>query len=315
LSDSPFDTFSIDGLQFLPGVAVDLYRKLGITRPFLSAVELRDELFRRELPPYRAALEIASIASVMRWPFHDILHVVHDFPLPDFAPLVDSIADTLQPISYRDQLSVLTKSLSLCIHAATAAGTAPPQTRQAVIDLIGSLSASLGATRGTAAPLAGHPPAHTPPPGDPVTSASWFEEDPPPDPTSAEAADPPADPDAAPAAPPPSGGAARATAADGTPRAQRPKKRKGKAAAPPSTATAAPIPTTLPPKATPPHLPRPNSYAAATASQPKPKPNTRPSLVVSLGHSTLATNLKAQAQTQAPSLVAACNEALQSDAC
>ena len=36
--------------------------------------------------------------------------------------------------------------------------------------------------------------------------------------------------------------------------------------------------------------------------------------MVSLRHSTLVTNLKAQAQTQAPALVATCNEALQSDA-
>ena len=104
--------------------------------------------------------------------------VVHDFPLPDFAPLVDSIADTLQPISYQDQLSVLTKSLSLCIQAASAAGTAPPETRQVVIDLIGSLSASLRATRSTAAPPVEPPPTYSPS-GDPVPSAPWFEEDPP----------------------------------------------------------------------------------------------------------------------------------------
>ena len=76
----------------------------------------------------------------------------------------------------------------------------------------------------------------------------------------------------------------------------------------------APTPTALPSKASPPHPPRPISYAAATAQPPKPKPTTRPSLVISLCHSTLASNLKAQAQIQAPSLVEACNEALQSDA-
>src|SRR6266581_1434921 len=95
MSDSPFDTFSIHDFQLLPGRAEDLYRKLGFTKPFLSTIELRDALLRRELPPYRIALEIASIANAMRWPFHDILQVVHDFPLPDSAPLIDLIATTL----------------------------------------------------------------------------------------------------------------------------------------------------------------------------------------------------------------------------
>jgi len=72
MSAPPLDTFSISNLTLLQGRAEDLYRKLGFAKPFLSAVELWDVLLCRGLPPYCVAIEIASIASVMKWPFHDI---------------------------------------------------------------------------------------------------------------------------------------------------------------------------------------------------------------------------------------------------
>ena len=95
MSDSPLNTFSINDLTVLSSRAEDLYKRLGFARPFLSAVKLRDVLLCRGFPPSHVALEIASIASAMRWPFHDIHQVVYDFPLPDFTPLVDTIAGTL----------------------------------------------------------------------------------------------------------------------------------------------------------------------------------------------------------------------------
>ena len=277
--ERPPNTFSYEEVTPLyPGRAEALWKRCGFSEPLLSAVELRDALAKRDLPPLRCAIEVASIARASRWPFHDIREVVYDFPLPDYAPLLDDIARTIEPIPRQDQLGILGKSLSLCFHAASDEGAPNLEMRQALIDLIGSLSAALGATRSSGAHPSGPPP--TPP---------FHAEEAP--------ADPPAD--ETDTQPPPT---------------SRPKtggKGKGKAKAPTVTA---PTPAALPPKASPPHPPRPTTYAAATAQPPKPKPTTRPSLVISLRHSTHASNLKAQAQSQAPSLVDACNEALQSDA-
>ena len=63
-----------------------------------------------------------------------------------------------------------------------------------------------------------------------------------------------------------------------------------------------------------PSAPPPTSYAKAMASVPKPKFHTRPSLVVHLHHTSLATPLREVAQSKAPALVVACNEALSSEA-
>ena len=287
--DPPPNTFSFEEVTpLLPGRAEDLLKRLGFHQPFLSAIEFRDALASKGLPPLRCAIEVASIAKAMKWPFHDIRKVVYDFPLPDYAPLIDAVAQTIAPIPQKDQLAVLGKTLSLCFLAASEEGGANPEMRQAVIDLIGSLSAALGATCSTRAPPLGPPPAPPPPPSqEEMADMTWVEDDvqPMPTPHSEE-----------PALPGPA-----------------PKKGKGKGKKK-SPATMPPTPAAPPTKAPPPHTPRPTSYAAATAQTPKPKPTMRPSLVVSLRHSTLASNLKAQAQLQAPYLVEACNEALQSDA-
>ena len=292
----PPPTFSYDEVTpLLPGKAEDLYKRSGFTKPFLSAVEFQDALANKGYPPLRCALEVASVAKASRWAFHNIHQVVHDFPLPDYSPLLDVISHAIAPIPRRDQLSVLSKSLSLCFHAASDEEAPNPEMRQALVDLIGSLSAVLGSTRSSRArPL-------DPPPTSPsqATVIPWDEDDaqPAPEPRSDE----------------PALLAAPVAEATGAPLGLAPKKGKGKGKAKPLTATA-PTPSALPSKASPPHPPCPTSYAAAMAQQPKPKPVTRPSLVISLRHATLASNLKAQAQLQAPSLVEACNEVLQSDA-
>ena len=101
------------------------------------------------------------------------------------------------------------------------------------------------------------------------------------------------------------------------------KKGKMKAQAAPSV----PPPVPPPPKAQPPAPPpkkatqpaspppfTPATYAKAMASTLKPKPATRPSLMVTPCHTSLSMTLRELANTWAPSLVAACNEALTSKA-
>ena len=284
----------------LPGRAEDLYRRSGFTKPFLSAIKLWDALASKGLPSLRCAIEVASIAKASRWPFHDIRQVVHDFPLPDYSSLLDVIAHAIAPIPRKDQIGVLGKSLSLCFHAASDEGAPNPKMRQALINLISSLSAVLGSTRSSGAHPSNPPPTSPPQIRDNATPTPWDEDDAQPTP------EPHSDKPALPAAP--------KASAEEVPLGKAPKKRKGKGKVNPPT-TVAPTPTALPPKAPPPHPPCPTSYATATAQQPKPKLTTRPSLVISLCHKSLASNLKAQAQLRAPSLVEACNEVLQSDAC
>ena len=144
---NPPPTFSYAEVPPMPGRAEDLYKRSGFTKPFLSAVEFRDALARKGYPPLRCTLEVASVAQASRWPFHDIHQVVHDYPLPDYSPLLDDIAQSIAPIPRKDQLGVLGKSLSLCFHAASEEDAPNPEMRQALINLIGSLSAVLGSTR------------------------------------------------------------------------------------------------------------------------------------------------------------------------
>jgi hypothetical protein len=97
-----------------------------------------------------------------------------------------------------------------------------------------------------------------------------------------------------------------------------------KAAAPTSVSTPTPAPPTAQPYAqapkkakawAPPSIPpAPATYAKAMALRPKPKPATRPSLVVHLCHTLLLTTLRKIANTQAPRLVTTYNEALTSEA-
>ena len=248
----PPDTFSYEDVTpHIPGWAEDLYRRSGFTKPFLSAVEFRDALASKGLPPLRCAIKVTSVAKASRWPFHDIRQVVYDFPLPDYSPLLDIVAHAVAPIPRKDQIGVLGKSLSLCFHAASGKGAPNPEMRQVLIDLIGSLSAVLGSTRSSGA----YPP--DPPPTDDAQPAPKPQSD---------------EPDLL---------AAPEASAEEAPPGRAPKKEKGKGKAKlPNTTD--PTPIAQPPKAPPPHLPRPTSYAAATAQPPKPKPTTRPSLVISL---------------------------------
>ena len=280
----PPDTFSYEDVTpHIPSRAEDLYRRSGFTKPFLSAVEFRDALANKGLPPLCCAIEVASIAKASWWPFHDIHQVVYDFPLPDYSPLLNIVAHMVVPIPHKDQIGVLGKSLSLCFHAASGEGAPNPEMRQALIDLIGSLSTILGSTRSSGA----YPP--DPPPTDDAQPVPKPQPDEP---------DLPAVPEAS---------------AEGAPVGWAPKKGKGKGKTKlPNTTD--PTPIAQPPKAPPPHLPCPTSYAVAMAQPPKPKPTMRPSLVISLRQKSLASNLKAQAQLWAPSLVEAYNKALQSDA-
>ena len=95
--------------------------------------------------------------------------------------------------------------------------------------------------------------------------------------------------------------------------------------APPTAPSHAPAQVPHAPKPTPqalpcaaasatPSAPPPASYAKAVASMPKPKFHARPSLVVHLHHTSLAMPLREVAQSKAPALVAAYNEALSSEA-
>jgi len=287
MSEPPPETFSYEEVTpLIPGRAEDHLKRLGFRRPFLSAVAFRDALASEELPPLRVAREVASLSQAMKWPFYDIREVVHDYPLPDYAPLLETIAKVIAPLPPPDQLEILSKSLSLCFHACSEAGVAHHETRKAVVDLIGSLSVALGTTRPVLGPPTGPPPAPPVPTRDTTAKPLQYVDDVRPLPKPQ--LDEPAPPGPA------------------------PKKGKGKGKPKPLTVIA-PIPTAQPNKATPPHLPRPTSYAAAMAQPPKPKPVTWPSLVISLRNSTLASNLKAQAKLRAPSLVEACNEALQTD--
>jgi len=300
LPPDPPSTFSYDEVTpLLPGRAEDLYKRSGFTVPFLSAVELQVVLTSKGLPPLRCALEVASIAKASRWAFHNIHQVVHDFPLPDYSPLLNVVAHAIAPIPRKDQLGILGKSLSLCFHTASGEGAPNPEMHQALIDLIGLLSAVLGSTCSSGAHPSDPPPTSPSQIWDDATDMPWDEDDAQPAP------DPQSDKPALPAAP--------EALAKGAPLGPALKKGKGKGKTKPPT-TAAPIPTAPPPKASPPYPPCPTSYAMAMAQLPKPKPVTRPSLMISLHHKTLASNLKAQAQLRAPSLVEACNKALQSDA-
>jgi len=256
-------------------------KRLGFGWPFLSAVKYQDTLASKGLSPLHCTIEVTSIAKAMKWPFHDICQVVHNFSLSNYAPLLDEVTHTIVPILCKDQLEILGKSLSLYFHAASEKEASTPKMCQVVIILIGSLSAALGATCSTGAPPPGHPPtlpisiwskaADTPWDGDNVQlmPGSWSEE--------------------------PAPLAAPNTSAERVPPGPAPKKGKDKGKMKPMTAMA-PTPTTPPTKATPPHTSCPTSYAMATAQPPKPKPTMRPSLVISLRHSMLASNLKAQAQ-------------------
>jgi len=151
-------------------------KRLGLGRPFLSAVELRDTLTNKGLPPLRCAIEVTSVAKAQKWPFHDIRQVVHDFPLPDYSSLLDIVAHAIAPLPHRAQLEVLGKSLSLCFHAASEEGAPNPEMRQVVIDLIGSLSMALGKTCSTGAPPLG-PPSTPPTPTWDDASATPHDED------------------------------------------------------------------------------------------------------------------------------------------
>ena len=92
--------------------------------------------------------------------------------------------------------------------------------------------------------------------------------------------------------------APRAQAPTQKPRAPRPKPSAPPAAAAPAAAPAPP----------------PASYAKAAASAPKPKYHARPSLVVHIRKTVSSATLREFANTKAPILVAACNEALGSEA-
>ena len=85
--------------------------------------------------------------------------------------------------------------------------------------------------------------------------------------------------------------------------AQKPHAPKPKTSAPPTAVAPAVAPA-----------PPPASYAKAAASTPKPKYHARPSLVVHICKTGLSTTLWEFANTKAPVLVAACNEALGSEA-
>ena len=251
LPDPP-DTFSYEDVTpHIPGWAEDLYKRSGFTKPFLSAVEFRDALTSKGFPPLRCAIEVASVAKASRWPFHNICQVVYNFPLPDYSPLLDIVAHAVTPIPRKDQIGVLGKSLSLCFHAASGERAPNPEMHQALIDLIGSLSAVLGSTRSSGA----YPP------------------DPPPTDDAQPAPKPQSDEPVLPAAP--------EASAKGAPLGRAPKKGKGKGKTK-LLNTTDPTPIAQPPTAPPPHPPRPISYTVAMAHPPKPKPTTRPSLVISL---------------------------------
>ena len=85
--------------------------------------------------------------------------------------------------------------------------------------------------------------------------------------------------------------------------AQKPHAPKPKPSAPPAAAAPAAAPA-----------PPPASYAKAVASAPKPKYHARPSLVVHVHKTVLSATLQEFANTKAPVLMAACNEALGSEA-
>ena len=85
--------------------------------------------------------------------------------------------------------------------------------------------------------------------------------------------------------------------------AQKPRAPKPKPSAPPAAAAPAVAPA-----------PPPTSYAKAAASAPKPKYHARPSLVVHIHKTVSSATLREFANTKAPILVAACNEALGSEA-
>ena len=85
--------------------------------------------------------------------------------------------------------------------------------------------------------------------------------------------------------------------------AQKPRASKPKPSAPPTAAAPAAAPA-----------PPPTSYAKAAASTPKPKFHTRPSLVVHIRKTVSSATLWGFTNTKAPILVAACNEALGSEA-
>ena len=85
--------------------------------------------------------------------------------------------------------------------------------------------------------------------------------------------------------------------------AQKPRAPKPKPSAPPAAAAPAAAPAPLP-----------ASYAKAAASAPKPKYHARPSLVVHIRKTVSSATLREFASTKAPVLVAACNEALGSEA-
>jgi len=225
LPDPPPTTFSYEEVTpLLPGRAEDLMKRLGFSWPFLSTVKYQDALASKGFPPLRCAIEITSVAKARKWPFHDICQVVHNFPLPDYAPLLDVVAHVIAPILCKDQLKVLGKSLSLCFHAASEEGASNPEMYQAVITLIGLLSAALGTTRSTRAPPSGHPPTPLPPTQDKVIDMPWDRDDAQPMPA------PQSDEPAPPAAP-------KATA-KGAPPGPAPKKGKGKGKTKPPTATA-----------------------------------------------------------------------------
>ena len=85
--------------------------------------------------------------------------------------------------------------------------------------------------------------------------------------------------------------------------AQKPCAPKPKPSAPPAAAAPAAAPA-----------PPPASYAKAAASAPKPKYHARPSLVVHIRKTVSSATLREFANTKAPVLMAACNEALGSEA-
>jgi len=238
----PPDTFSYKEVTpHIPGRAEDLYRRSGFTKPFLSTVEFRDALASKGLPPLRCTIEVASVAKANWWPFHDIRQVVYDFPLPDYSPLLDVVAHAVAPIPRKDQIGVLGKSLSLCFHTASGEGAPNPEMRQVLIDLIGLLSAVLGSTRSSRAYPSDPPPTS---PLDDAMPTPWAEDD------AQLAPEPQSDEPALQVVPD--------ALAEGAPLGRAPKKGKGKGKMKPPT-TAAPTPTALPPKASPPHLPCPTS--------------------------------------------------------
>ena len=144
MSEPPPETFSYEEVTpLIPGRAEDHLKRLGFRRPFLSAAKYWDALAGQDLPPLQCAIEVTTLSMAMKWPFHDIQEVVHDYPISDYGSMLNDITYTLDPAPRQDRLEILGKALSLCFMDASASGTSSPEMCCAVINLIASLSAAL----------------------------------------------------------------------------------------------------------------------------------------------------------------------------